>query len=100
MRLRENSRSASAVATFLPRINPATRLSFCGLIRSIRATACASLSSRLRSCAFLLIASLPLARRRTGRGRALRLAVGRMAVERAGRRELAELVTDHFLGDV
>ena len=33
------------------------------------------------------------------RGRALGLAVGRMAVERAGRRELAELVADHFLGD-
>ena len=30
MRLRENSRSASAVATFLPRISCATRLSFCG----------------------------------------------------------------------
>src|SRR3954468_24006847 len=59
IRLRENSRSASAAATFLPRIRPATRLSFCGLTRSIRATACASFSSRLRSCAFLLIADVP-----------------------------------------
>src|ERR1043166_8375942 len=57
IRLRENSRSASALATFLPRISPATRLSFCGLTRSIRATALASFSARLRSCAFLLIAS-------------------------------------------
>ena len=30
MRLRENSRSASAISTFLPRISCATRLSFCG----------------------------------------------------------------------
>src|SRR5579883_2578510 len=36
--------------------------------------------------------------RRARTGRALRLAVGRMAVERAGRRELAELVADHLLG--
>src|ERR1043165_4578772 len=99
MRLRENSRSASAVATFLPRIRPATRLSFCGLIRSVRATACASLSASLRSCAFLLIASYPSACGRRGR-RTFRLAVGRVAVERARRRELAELVADHFLGDV
>src|SRR6201999_472598 len=112
IRLRENSKSASAAATFLPRIRPATRLSFCGLTRSIRETAWASFSARLRSCAFLLIAqrSLDLARcgrRRRCRGstrccrrarRALGLAVGRMAVKRARRRELAELVPDHFLG--
>src|ERR1043165_726693 len=99
MRLRENSRSASAVATFLPRIRPATRLSFCGLIRSVRATAWASLSASLRSCAFLLIDKSSACGRRAGGG-ALRLAVGGVAVERARRRELAELVTDHFLGDV
>src|ERR1700694_2446057 len=107
MRLRENSRSASAAATFLPRINCASRLSFCGLPRSMRATALASLSARLRSRAFLLIL-LSLgsaggrrcrARRRARHGRtggALRLAIGRMAVERARRRELAELVADHL----
>src|SRR5947209_9459933 len=109
MRLRENSRSASAVATFLPRINCATRLSFCGLTRSMRATALASVSERLRSRFFLLIAlASRLSGRRCGsrrcRGRsraggALGLAVGRMAVEHAGRRELAELVADHLLGD-
>src|SRR5690348_891191 len=41
--------------------------------------------------------SSPRSRRRARR--ALGLAVGRMAVERAGRRELAELVADHLLGD-
>src|SRR5205807_1169360 len=114
IRLRENSRSASALATFLPRISCATRLSFCGLTRSMRATALASFSARLRSRAFLLIA---LASRRGGgrsrrrccragcrRGRAgsagaLGLAVGRMAVEHPGRRELAEFVADHLFGD-
>src|SRR5262245_3962593 len=116
MRLRENSRSASAVATFLPRMSCATRLSFCGLTRSMRATALASFSERARSRAFLLMfASRPLraAARRRGRcgcagrrrgaragrpSRRLRLAVGRVAVERARRGELPELVTDHFLG--
>src|SRR5215472_14039082 len=108
MRLRENSRSASAEATFLPRISCAKRLSFCGLTRSMRATALASVSARPRSRAFLLM-RLPLkalARRRGGgrsarRGRAagaLGLAIGRMAVEGAGRRELAELVAHHLLG--
>src|SRR5690606_12395983 len=38
MRLRENSRSARAVLTFLPRINAATRFSFCGLTRIVRRT--------------------------------------------------------------
>src|SRR6187397_365787 len=102
MRLRENSRSASAAATFLPRIRPATRLSFCGLTRSIRATAWASFSPRLRSCAFLLIAYAFLNLARSGRCRCTRsplcLSVRRVAVEGARRRELAELVTDHFLG--
>src|SRR6476660_8804806 len=55
MRLRENSRSASAAATFLPRMSCASRLSFCGLTRSMRATAFASVSERERSRAFLLM---------------------------------------------
>src|SRR5882757_8986715 len=106
MRLRENSRSASAAATFLPRISCASRLSFCGLTRSMRATALASVSARLRSRAFLLILlSLASAGRCRGRrsarrgraGRTLRLAIGRMAVERARGRELAELVAHHLL---
>src|ERR1700730_15350893 len=102
MRLRENSRSASAEATFLPRISCATRLSFCGDTRSILATALASLSSRSRGRFFLLIPSLLASRRRagcSGRAAALGLAVRRMAVEHPGRRELAELVADHLLGD-
>src|SRR5580704_15121205 len=112
MRLRENSRSASAVATFLPRMSCATRLSFCGLIRSMRATAMASLSESARSRFFLLMKGAPASRcaagrrcrrrrrrRGTRRTGALGLAIRRMAVERARRRELAELVADHFLGD-
>src|SRR5262249_13496754 len=97
MRLRENSRSAFAVATFLPRISWASRLSFCGLTRSILATAFASFSASARGWLFLLMSS-PRSRRARAGG-ALGLAVGRMAVERAGRRELAELVADHLLGD-
>src|SRR5215472_11307393 len=123
MRLRENSRSASAAATFLPRMSCANRFSFCGLTRSMRATALASFSASTRSRPFLLMVVLPASRAATGRSRGCRrtalsrsrtrrrarsagrasrtlgLAVGRMAVERARRRELAELVTDHFLGD-
>src|SRR3984893_13440829 len=103
-RLRENSRSASAVATFLPRMSAANRLSFCGETRSMRAIALASFSARLRSCARLPIASSSRARGRRGRRggaarRALRLAVGRVPVELTRGRELAELVADHFLGD-
>src|SRR3984885_263162 len=41
----ENSRSASAVATFLPRMSWATTLSFCGLTRSMRVVALASFSA-------------------------------------------------------
>src|SRR5262245_6572192 len=98
MRLRENCRSASAVTTALPRISAATRLSFCGLTRMLRATALASLSARLRS-RFFLPMSVPRLRTSGARGggSALGLAVGRMAIERAGRRELAELVADHLL---
>src|SRR5215472_16705599 len=90
IRLRENCRSASAADAFRPRIIWETRLSFCGLTRSIRATALASLSARLRSRFGLLIAySSSL----------FGFLVARMAVEGSSRRELAELVTDHFLVD-
>src|SRR5512136_1411332 len=114
MRLRENSRSASALATFLPRISCATRLSFCGEIRSILLTALASFSPRSRSRWRLpMTYSLcPLAcRRRCRCGRCgrcrgctrcgrrsctLGFAIGRMTVEHPGWRKLAELVTNHF----
>src|SRR5215208_2594284 len=99
IRLRENSRSASALATFLPRIRPATRLSFCGEIRSRRATALASFSESALSRARLPIVVLFTLRARSGRRRTLGLPVGRMAVEGARRRELAKLVSNHFLGD-
>src|SRR5579885_666327 len=114
MRLRENCKSASALATFLPRINCATRLSFCGEIRSMRLTAFASLSARSRARALLpitLLSQSSACRRRSGSRRARRsgrrrarrpgplgLAIRRMAVEHPARREFAELVTDHFLG--
>ena len=55
----ENSRSASALATFLPRISCATRLSFCGDTRSMRETALASLSSSVRSRELLPISNRP-----------------------------------------
>src|SRR6478672_11348793 len=90
IRLRENCRSASAADAFRPRISCATRLSFCGLTRSIRAIALASLSARTRSRFGLLIAySSSL----------LGFLVARMAMEGTGRRELAELVAHHFLVD-
>src|SRR5919112_2347643 len=89
MRFRENSRSASAVETFLPRMSCARRFSFCGLTRSMRATALASLSGSARG-----VAALPMLLR------PLRFPVGGVAVEGARRRELAELVADHLLGHV
>src|ERR1700710_1716184 len=90
IRLRENCRSASAAEAFRPRISCATRLSFCGLTRSMRAIALASLSGRVRSRFGLLIAQS---------SSLLGFLVARMAVEGPGRRELAELVTHHFLVD-
>src|ERR1700755_897475 len=90
IRLRENCKSASAAEAFRPRISCATRLSFCGLTRSIRATALASLSARLRSrFGLLIVYSSSL----------LGFLVARMAMEGTGRRELAELVAHHFLVD-
>src|SRR5947209_4407604 len=88
MRFRENSRSANARSTFLPRMSWASRLSFCGLMRSMRATALASVSLNPRSF-FALDMSGPLC-----------LLVRRVAMERAGRRELAELVSDHVFRHV
>src|SRR3954465_1328966 len=90
IRLRENCRSASAADALRPRISCATRLSICGLTRSMRATALASLSGRARSrLGLLIVLSSSL----------LGFLVARMAVEGPGRRELAELVPDHFLVD-
>src|SRR5215210_7117653 len=89
MRLRENSRSASAAATFLPRMSWATRFSFCGLTRRLRTTALASVSPSARGVAALPILPSPL-----------RLLVRGMAVEGARRRELAELVAHHLLAHV
>src|SRR5262245_14040820 len=89
MRFLENSRSDSAVSTFLPRIICATRLSFCGDTRRFLATAWAWLSGSLRSRLGLPIL-FPLHR----------FAVATVAMEGPARRELAELVADHVLGHV
>src|SRR5271155_4672596 len=51
IRLLENWRSASAVATFLPRMSWASRFSFCGLTRNMRTVALASFSARRRGLA-------------------------------------------------
>src|SRR5487761_410053 len=83
---REKVSSANAEAAALPRIVWATRLSLRALIRSPRRLAKASLSSRRRSAAGLLISGSP------------RLFVAGMAVKGPGRREFAELVADHILG--
>src|SRR5688500_3973439 len=87
MRLWLNSSSARAFSTFLPRISWASRFSFCGLIRSRRRTALASVSLSARGV-FALPMLLPLG-----------LLVGRMPVVGAGRCELAELVADHLFRD-
>src|SRR3954454_16402971 len=86
MRRREKVSSASAVAASLPRIICATRFSLRGLVRTARRKAEASLSASRRSAACLPI-SAPS-----------RLLIAGMAVEGAGRRELAEFVADHVLG--
>src|SRR6185312_4421519 len=84
---REKLSSARALSTFLPRIIAATRLSFWAEVLIVRSTALASLSLSAR-LVFGLPILLPLG-----------LLVGRMPVIGAGRRELAELVADHFFVD-
>src|SRR5215469_16753088 len=87
MRLGEKVSSLSAASAVLPRIDCATRLSLRGLVLSIRpmALACVSWRTRARE-------SLPILR-------SLRLLVRGVAVERARRRELAELVAHHVFRD-
>src|SRR4029078_5107248 len=90
MRLWEKVSAWTAEAAFLPRMVAATRSSLRGLTRTVRSTALASLSASRRLLEGLLIARLLLRN----------LLVARVGREGAGRRELAELVTDHLLGDV
>src|SRR5581483_52801 len=90
MRFLEKVSSLTAEAAFLPRMVAATRSSLRGLTRTVRSTALASLSASRRLLEGLLIAALLLGD----------LLVARVGGEGPGRRELAELVTDHFLGDV
>src|SRR5580700_8395716 len=93
MRFRENSRSASAVATFLPRMSCATRFSFCGLTRIMRWTALASLSARERGRTDFPMSHSP-------RLSSLGFLVAGVAVVGARRRELAEFVAHHLLRHV
>src|ERR1700744_3621672 len=67
------------------RIIPATRFSLRGEMRRLLMMHWASVSARPRSCFGLLMLA------------SLRLLVGRVTGERAGRRELAELVPHHVL---
>src|SRR4051812_20643997 len=90
MRRGEKVNSATAVAASLPRIIWATRFSLRGLVRSARRKADASLSSSRRSALGFPIQALLL-------GPPGPFIAG-MAVEGAGRRELAEFVADHVLG--
>src|SRR5690242_18007125 len=89
MRFREKASSCSATLAVLPRIVCATRLSLRGLTLRPCRYALASVSASWRGVAGLPMALFPFL---------LDLAVGRVAVEEARRRELAELVADHVLG--
>src|SRR6478672_4272619 len=80
-----NASTLSARSTGRPRIWSATSRPFCAERRTPRRIAVVSMS-----CSLLL-------RRRCGRRHLL---VGGVTLERAGQRELAELVADHVLGHV
>src|SRR5688572_13359418 len=83
MRFCEKRSSFFAFSAERPRIDWATRFSFCGLTRSVRSTARASLEACFGGALGLLI-SLPLG-----------LLIGAVAEIIPRRRELAELVADH-----
>src|SRR5271165_2976788 len=85
MRRGLNSSSLRARCTGRPRIDWATRFSLRALVRSERTFDIASLGPRRRSLASLLMLL------------SLRLLVGGVAGEVAGRRELAELHAHHVL---
>ena len=115
MRLRENSRSASARRDLLAadelrqqvqllRADPQHAGDRLGLVVGERALALLLAHRHLSRLTTRRRPARPARRRAAAaappdRRCALGLAVRRMAVERARRRELAELVADHFLGD-
>src|SRR5262245_49288627 len=90
--LRVNCSVASAWLTLLPRMRSHTRPAFWADVRTPRAVACAS------TIAIHLSLGWRSRSRSRGSGRLLRLC--RVSLERPRRRELAELVPDHVLGDV
>src|SRR5918993_5902259 len=78
-----NDKMFSALSTGLPRTRSATSLPFCADRRTPRTDAVVS-----------IVVTLLLLRRHAG------LFIGRVALERAGQRKLAQLVADHVLVDV
>src|SRR5262245_8817868 len=90
--LRVNCNVASAWLTLLPRMRSHTRPAFWADVRTPRAVACASTIA-----IHLSLGWRSRSRSRRG-GRFLRLR--RVSLERPRRRKLAELVSDHVLGDV
>src|SRR4029453_6056069 len=92
MILRVNWSVASAWLTLLPRIRSQTRPAFWADVRTPRAVACAS-----TICDLL---RLGRSRRRSRRRGSRLLRLRRVPLERPRRRELAELVSHHVLGDV
>src|SRR5262245_35553035 len=94
--LRANFSDASAWLTSRPRIRSITSLAFCADVRTYRAVACPSIMTSPRA----LSGPSCLRGRRGGRdGRGL-LGLRGVALERPRRRELAQLVPHHVLGDV
>src|SRR5512134_1122356 len=111
--LRLNARILSALATGWPRIWSQTSRAFCGEIRAWRSLATTCMTYALLLLALVALVAFPalvstLVGRRSARcgarrsrcasGRGCGFAVARVPLERARRRELAELVTHHVLG--
>src|SRR5206468_5551149 len=96
---RVNCSVASAWLTPLPRMSSQTRPAFCAEVRMPRAVAIASTMALPLRCR---AAARARARGRSGWrcGRRGLFRLRGVPLERARRRELAELVTHHVLGDV
>src|SRR5690348_16911372 len=95
--------TACACSAGSPRIMSTTRRAFRGVTRTYRAFALASIGPASLSCACQRASGVSVCRA-VGMRRRPPLATAPpvvldVAAERAGRRELAELVTDHRLGD-
>src|SRR6185436_10265103 len=89
--LRAKRSVASAWLTSRPRIRSSTRPAFCAEVRMYFAVACASMA---------IYAPARGAGRRRRRDLRRLVRLRRVSLEEARRRELAELVPDHVLGDI